>query len=151
MTPLKHKIKTALDESRMLILGLQVLLGFQYRAAFEPGFEKLPHASQLLELICLAILLFATALLMSPGAFHRLVAEGRDTPEVHSYATRVMDVGLAPFALALGIDLYVTSRMLAGKTAGLLVGVGTAMVALLFWYGLETWKRRQGKPRRSQP
>jgi hypothetical protein len=31
MAQLSHKIKTAMDESRMLILGAQVFLGFQYR------------------------------------------------------------------------------------------------------------------------
>ena len=135
----------------MLILGIQVLLGFQYRAVFEPGFEKLPDASRLLELVSLALLLSGTALLLSPGAFHRIVADGRDTPEVQHYATRVMDVALAPFALALGIDLYVASRTLAGITTGLVVGVSTAAVALLLWYGLEFWKRRRSTAKEKSP
>jgi hypothetical protein len=147
MTDLKEKIKTALDESRMLILGIQVLLGFQYRVVFETGFEKLPDASRLMNLVSLSLLLLGTALLMSPGAFHRIVAEGRDTRAMQRYATRVMDVALAPFALALGLDLLVATRMLAGITTGLVVGFGTALVALLFWYGLEFWKRQQRTPK----
>jgi hypothetical protein len=143
MTALKDKIKTALDESRMLILGIQVLLGFQYRAVFEPSFEKLPDASRLLHLVSLSLLLLGTALLMSPGAFHRIVAKGRDTGAVQRYATRVMDVALAPFAVALGIDLHLASRMLAGITTGLVVGAGTALLALLCWYGIGFWKRAQ--------
>ena len=35
MTKLNEKIKAALDESRMLILGTQILLGFQFRGVFE--------------------------------------------------------------------------------------------------------------------
>ena len=46
MTSLKHKVQHVLDESRLLIVGAQVLLGFQSRAAFEPGFEHLSHAAQ---------------------------------------------------------------------------------------------------------
>ncbi len=42
MVELKDKIQNALDESRMLVLGSQILLGFQFRAAFEPGFNNLP-------------------------------------------------------------------------------------------------------------
>ena len=45
MAKLKDKIKTALDEGRMLVLGAQILVGFQYRAVFEPVFEKLPESS----------------------------------------------------------------------------------------------------------
>jgi hypothetical protein len=35
----KAKIRHALNEARILILGTQVLIGFQYRAVLEPGFE----------------------------------------------------------------------------------------------------------------
>jgi hypothetical protein len=45
MTPLKHQVQHGLDESRLLIVGAQVLVGFQSRAAFEPGFEGLSHGA----------------------------------------------------------------------------------------------------------
>jgi hypothetical protein len=41
-----EKIKQALDEGRILILGAQVLLGFQYRWFFERNFESVPEAFQ---------------------------------------------------------------------------------------------------------
>jgi hypothetical protein len=41
-----QKLKLALDETRMLILGAQVLLGFQLRGALEQLFEALPTAGQ---------------------------------------------------------------------------------------------------------
>lgn len=40
-----QKLKIALDETRMLILGAQVLLGFQMRSAFQDAFETLPASS----------------------------------------------------------------------------------------------------------
>ena len=42
---LRAKINTALDETRMLILGTQVLIGFGYRVVFEEEFPQLPAAS----------------------------------------------------------------------------------------------------------
>jgi hypothetical protein len=45
MTQLQDKIQYVLDESRILILGAQVLVGFHYRAAFERGFQHLPETS----------------------------------------------------------------------------------------------------------
>ena len=39
-----------LAEGRMLILGAQVPLGFQFRSVFEKGFEKLPESAQYLKL-----------------------------------------------------------------------------------------------------
>jgi hypothetical protein len=137
MAKLKDRIKTALDEGRMLILGSQILLGFQYRAVFEPVFERLPESSRLLKLGALCLMLMATALLMSPGAYHRIVAEGEDTHDVHRFTTRVMSLALLPFAFALGIDIYVVTRQLMGFTPAVIVGVVASLIALFFWYGLE--------------
>ena len=67
MTKLGDKIKLALDESRMLILGAQVLLGFQYRADFEHGFDLLPRAAQYAKLVALTTLLMAIALIICPA------------------------------------------------------------------------------------
>jgi hypothetical protein len=41
MAQLKQKIKNTLDEGRILVIGSQVLIGFQFRSVFEPGFEQL--------------------------------------------------------------------------------------------------------------
>lgn len=137
MTKIKDKIKNALDESRMLILGLQILLGFEYRVVFEKQFELLPRSSQYLQLIGLSILLIAIALVMSPGAYHRIVYKGEDCQAVHKFTTRVMDIALLPFIVALGIDLYIMlGRFLGARLAILLSGV-TAAVAILFLYGFE--------------
>src|SRR6266446_10458303 len=105
MATLKNKLKTALDESRMLILGAQVLVGFNYRSTFEPVFERLPPSAQVLKILSLVILLFGIALLMSPGAYHRIVHSGEDTNDVHLFTTRVMDFALLPFAIGLAVDL----------------------------------------------
>jgi hypothetical protein len=135
VTTLKHKIKIALDESRMLILGTQIFLGFQYRAAFEASFEKLPRSSQILELPALLLLLAGVALLLSPGAYHRIVRDGSDARDVHDFATRVMDLALVPFALVLGIDVYVVMRTVVGPLTAITHGSLTGATALFFWYG----------------
>jgi Family of unknown function (DUF6328) len=146
LAQLKDKIKTALDESRMLILGAQVLLGFQYRSVFESGFDKLPLSSQYLKLCGLCLMLIAVGLIMSPGAFHRIVEEGEDKEDVHRFTSNVMGVALMPFALGFSIDLYVATAKLFGRAAGILSGVATCLLALFFWYGLEAIRRREREP-----
>ncbi|HEV2912176.1 MAG TPA: DUF6328 family protein [Pyrinomonadaceae bacterium] len=146
MAKLKDKIKNALDESRMLILGAQVLLGFQYRSVFESGFEKLPQSSQYLKLCGLCLMLVAVALIMWPGAFHRIVEEGEDRESVHRFTSGVMGVALMPFALGLGLDLYVAAERVMGRTAGLISGLAIILIALFFWYGLEAVRRQEREP-----
>src|SRR5207253_5969353 len=97
MTALREKIKTALDESRMLVLGAQIFLGFHFRAVFEPGFERLSKSAQYLKMAALMLLLIGVALILSPGSYHRIVRSGSDAEDVHTFATTVMDFALIPF------------------------------------------------------
>ncbi|HEX6838645.1 MAG TPA: hypothetical protein VF334_18835 [Polyangia bacterium] len=55
MAKLKDKEQDAPDENRMMVLGVQVLIGFDYRSVFEKGFELLPRAAQLLKIVSLGI------------------------------------------------------------------------------------------------
>lgn len=146
MAKLKDKIQTGLDESRILILGTQVLLGFQYQAVFESGFNKLPQSSQYLKLGGLGLLLLTAGLLMSPGAYHRIVAEGEDRWDVQRFTTRVMALALLPFAVGIGLDMYVATGKLFGQKAGLAVAALMTLTALFFWYGLEIWRRTERAP-----
>jgi hypothetical protein len=143
---LKDKIQNALDEGRMLVLGSQVLLGFQYRSAFEPGFEKLLFSSQYLKLGALCLMLITIGLLLTPGAHHRIVEKGEDTHELHRFATKVMNCALLPFAVALGVDVYVSAERTLGLTSALMMGAVTGLVALFFWYGLELKRRGEREP-----
>ena len=144
MAKLKDKVKNALDEARMLVLGAQVLVGFQMRSVFEKGFESLPIISQGLKLCGLGLMLLAVGLIIAPSSYHRLVERGEDTHEIHRYTSKMMDWALLPFAFGLGIDLYVATQKVAGSwKLGVVAGFFGAMMAGVFWYGLEFYMRRE--------
>ena len=145
MAKLKDRIKTTLDEARMLILGSQVLLGFQFRSVFEKGFEKLPEHAQYMKLGGLILMIVAVLLLMWPGAYHQVVDDGEDTNEMHRFSTAVMGMALLPFALGLGADFFIGTEFLMGRTQGLIAGVAALLVALFFWYGIEFMRRSSHK------
>jgi uncharacterized protein DUF6328 len=144
LTKLSDKIKTALDESRMLILGIQILLGFQYRSFFESAFEGLPPVSRTLLLVALALLLVSTCLVMSPGSYHRVVRDGNDATDVHDFTTKVMDVALFPFAVALALDCYVLVAKTLGERGGFIFAVLIGAAALFFWFGVGLLSRLRG-------
>src|SRR5438874_13400695 len=50
---LSKKVKIALDETRMLILGAQILLGFQFRGVFSDGYGQLPSHARYLDGVAL--------------------------------------------------------------------------------------------------
>ncbi|HEX7722172.1 MAG TPA: DUF6328 family protein [Pyrinomonadaceae bacterium] len=136
MTALKDKIKLALDESRMLILGAQILLGFDLRAAFEPAFDRLSKSSQMLKMATLVVLLCTIALIMAPGSYHRIVRGGSDAEDVHQFATMVMDIALVPILVVLALDIYLSTGRIVGMTGGIVGGAFIGAVGFFFWYGL---------------
>ena len=64
------RTQDALNESRILVLGVQVLLGFQYSSVLEPAFASFPRTSQLLDLVALALLGIAFGLFAAPAPTH---------------------------------------------------------------------------------
>src|SRR5215208_1805244 len=143
MAKIKDKVENALNEARMLVLGAQVLVGFQFRSVFEPGFDKLPLPSQLLKMVGLGLMLLAVALIISPAAYHRLVERGEDTHEIHRYTSKLMTWALLPFSLGLGLDFYVAMQKVIGWKAGVAAGLFGTLLAASFWYGLEFYRRRE--------
>src|ERR1044072_5672452 len=147
MAKQSDKVQNALDEARILILGSQVLFGFQFRSIFEPLFEKLPHHTQYLKLVALILMTVAVGLLMLPGAYHRIVEEGEDTREIHRLTTKVAELALLPFAAGLGLDLFLGCEKLMSRPIAITCGVVSSLVAIFFWYGLEMIHKSKYKTR----
>ena len=146
MARLEERTENALNEARTLVLGAQVLLGFNFHAVFAPAFEKLPTLSRDLKVGSLALMLVAIGLLISPAAYHRIVEEGADSETFLRFLSIVTELALLPFALGLGIDLAVATARVFGGPAGLAAGGAGLAFALFFWWGIEAWRRkRRGK------
>jgi hypothetical protein len=145
VTKLANQVENALNETRMLILGAQVLLGFQFQAAFQPGFERLPPELQDLKLVGLGLMLLAVGLLLAPGAFHQIVERGNDSPRVVDFTSRIATVALLPFAVGMGLDVYLAAAVVLGTAAALPAGAVATGCALVFWYGIE-WLARLRQP-----
>jgi Family of unknown function (DUF6328) len=71
-----EKLKLALDETRMLVLGAQVLLGFQLRSAFQEVFDAPLTPSRTLDAIALMLMLLVFGLLITPAIHHRVADDG---------------------------------------------------------------------------
>jgi hypothetical protein len=115
---LAENTKTALDESRTLMLGAQILLW-------------LPAASAAV----LCILVLVLGLLIAPSVRHRIVGQGEATAGINQFITRVSSATLFPFAIALALDLVIAGTRIAGHWTGAAAGIAGALVAIGFWYG----------------
>lgn len=134
MSKLQTKVENALNEARVLVLGSQVLLGFQFRAFFEHGWDTLLPRDRACELGGLFALLLTVLVLFLPAARHCLVERGNDSGSFHRFTMRAVRFALLPFAVGLTLDLAVAGDRIFGAACALACGAATSMATLLFWY-----------------
>ncbi|MDB5413826.1 MAG: hypothetical protein JWR10_2161 [Rubritepida sp.] len=130
-----ERTKTALDECRMLMLGAQILLGFQLQAPFQNAFSELSGAEKALELAVLCLMVLVIGLLITPSARHRIVERGEATPEIIGFISRLSMAALGPFALALALAVGIAAGRIGGARIGMLAGLLSGAGALGLWYG----------------
>src|ERR1041384_218443 len=112
------RVKTALDETRLLILGAQILFGFHLNGAFQTGFSELSPFSRGLHAVSFLIMAIAIALLITPSLQHQLVDGGHATARILGATTSFAAAALLPIALSLGADLYIVIGHRFGATTG---------------------------------
>jgi hypothetical protein len=140
MPKLRDYIENAINETRILLLGVQVLLGFSYRPYFEPGFDRLPRNAQIAQTASIVVLTLALVWLISPALYHHLADRGENTARFQKFTTDILDWGLLPLAVGLGLNgfVIVSFMQLPHPSA---YGVGVCVFALAFWYAF-TWMHR---------
>jgi hypothetical protein len=134
---LAKRVKTALDETRLLILGAQVLFGFQLHSVFQEAFSDLDRSSKLLTCAGQALMVLSITLLVAPSMQHRLVEGGQDSNRIHRITGRYAEAALLPFGISLGLGVYVVFDHLYGRASAVVMGAIFCLLAGFFWFGLE--------------
>lgn len=137
----EKKFKTALDETRLLMLGSQIFFGFQFNGIFQTAFDTVSATAKTLDAAGLLLMTLTIGLLIGPSARHRLANRG--TIDSGLFRTTAVFAGLAllPFSLSFAIDVYIVMARLLGETAGWAIAAFCWATALIFWYGLEFLSR----------
>ena len=134
---LSKKAKTALDETRLLLLGAQVLFGFYLTGVFQDAFEHLPPTTRLVDCAGQFLMALVVGLLVAPSMQHRIVEEGQDTHRILGVTTLFAGLALLPFGMSLGLGVYIAFDRLVGPGAAFAAGGLFFLLAAFFWFGLE--------------
>jgi hypothetical protein len=133
-----HAAELILDECRMVLPGIQAIFGFQLIAVFNSGFKvELTPVEQRLHLAAIVLVVLATAILMTPAAYHRQTGPRQLTSYFITLATRLLLLGMAPLALGISIDVFLIARIIlgTGMVASLLSALLLVAIAAL-WFVL---------------
>ena len=136
--PLDKAASLVLDESRMILPGIQALFGFQLIVVFSTTFtEKLNVFEQRLHLIAILQVVLATMIILTQAMFHRQTSEKEVAEEFIRIASRLLLISMFPIVTSISIEFYLISRVILNNVPwALLFTLIVFSLFLLLWLGL---------------
>jgi hypothetical protein len=131
-----------LQELRVAGLGVQVLFGFLLSLPFTTRFTRLSPGQRDLYLTCLVLAAVATALLLGPVAYHRMVFRRGQKEHLVRSASVMAILGLVTVGLAVSASVLLVTSYVAGNVAGALITIAVFCVIAALWFAFPLARRR---------
>jgi Family of unknown function (DUF6328) len=140
---LDRNVNEMLQELRVAQTGVQILFAFLLTIAFQQRFPEVTDFQRNVYITTLLLVAGATALLIAPVSFHRVVFRQRQKRTLVEATHRLATGGLVLLLLAIcGAVLLILDLLLGTRPAI----IWTSLVAvwfLVFWYVIPLRVRRQ--------
>lgn len=130
-----------LQELRVAGLGVQVLFGFLLSLPFTTAFRQLSGGERDLYLACLILAAVATALLLGPVAYHRLVFRQGEKEKLVRSANIMAILGLITVGLAVSASVLLVTAFVAGYGTGSVIAVLVLVMFGLLWFAYPLARR----------
>ena len=138
-----RNLSELLQELRVALPGVQVLFAFLLTVPFAQGFTKIDDFQRDLYFGVLLSTAVATALLIAPTAYHRLLFRLRDKEHLVRISNRLAIAGLAVLAVSLTGAVLLISDILFKSPAPAIFTALTGMTFLVLWGLLPAIRRAQ--------
>jgi hypothetical protein len=130
-----------LQEVRVAQTGVQILFAFLLTLAFSAGFRTVTQFQRDIYVMTLMLCVAATALLIAPAAFHRIVYRRRLKRHLVQVASRLALAGLILLLLAVISALLLTLDVVTGMSPALFFAGGALAWFVTWWFVLPLWSR----------
>ena len=137
-----------LQELRVAGLGVQVLFGFLLSLPFTTRFVQLDGPQRKLYIAILVISALATALLLGPVAYHRLVFRLRQKGRLVQAANAMAIGGLAAVAVAVSGTVWLVVSYVQKGASAFVIGGCVAVVFASLWFVFPLARRAQARRER---
>ncbi|WP_162941829.1 DUF6328 family protein [Desertimonas flava] len=140
---LRRRYYGLLQELRVVLPGVQVLLAFLLTAPFTDRFEQLDDAGRAAYTVALAASLGAVVCLLTPTVFHRVALRTERTARL-AWGVRLTLVGVSLLAVSLLAALWCVVRYVYGTAAGWVFTGAGAVLVISLWLVLPLTAGRAG-------
>src|SRR5215216_4147433 len=126
---LNRQMMELLNELRVAMPGVQILFGFLLTVPFQQRFRQVTEFQETVYFVTLVAAAIAAAFLIAPSAYHRVMFEQHDKPNIIHIGTGQMLIGLGALAVAMnGAVMLVTDVLFDAGT----VTVTVVLLATLY-------------------
>ena len=140
---LRQRYYGLLQELRVVLPGVQVLLAFLLTAPFAPRFTDLDGAGRRAYEVALTSSMLSVVLLLGPTLLHRF-GERRARRDRLLWSIRLMVAGLALLGVALLTALWGVARFVFGDGSALQLVIPVAAAMVVVWVVVPLTLRRRG-------
>jgi hypothetical protein len=131
---LDRELMELLQELRVVLPGVQVLLAFLLTAPFQQRFSQLPGSLRNAFFAAIVCSTLATALLIAPSAHHRLRWRAGEKERLLRIGNQLALWGTVFLAAAIVLALYVVTNVLFTSQQALLTAAAAVVVFGVVWY-----------------
>jgi hypothetical protein len=130
-----------LQELRVAQTGVQILFAFLLTLPFSAQFPETTPLQKDVYVVALMAAAFATAMIISPVAFHRALFRQGRKPELVRFAHKMATGGLAFMLIAMVSSILLITDFILNMTAAVILTVIAGGWFLTFWAALPFARR----------
>lgn len=134
-----------LQELRVAQTGVQILFAFLLTLPFSSGFPDTTPFQRDVYVVALLAAAGATALIISPVAFHRMLFRQGRKPELVRFAHRMASGGLAFMLIAMVSSVLLITDFILPRPVAFVLSAVTGVWFLTFWLALPFTHRNWGE------
>ncbi|MCX5121008.1 DUF6328 family protein [Micromonospora sp. NBC_00362] len=134
-----------LQELRVAQTGVQILFAFLLTLPFSNGFTETTEFQRDVYIVALLAAAAATAMIISPVAFHRALFRQGRKPELVRFAHRMATGGLAFMLIAMVSAVLLITDFVLDRPIAFVLSALTGIWFLTFWVALPFARRNWGE------
>ena len=129
-----RELRELLEEIRVALPGIELLLGFLLVLPFTERFHVLGTVDRGIYLACFLVTAMCTALFVAPTAHHRLGFRKVDKDKLLARANKQILAGLGLLGVAITLAAYVVASVVVGSPWSYVIAGAIAAWFSIWWF-----------------
>jgi hypothetical protein len=128
-----NNLTDLLNETRILLPGTEVFLGFLMTMPFTERFGKLTELQRVIYLCTFFATILALVCFMLPAAYHRLTRPLHHKARFKKFANVFLVAGLVPLSIAISSVTWLITSVVVDRFAWVGASITAVTIGIIWW------------------